>query len=161
MMWLTQASAACALVEAVNVQPKNAHKTVLITYPDGKHDFAFMYFHLVLRITLPSGLRFAFDPTGLQNGWQEYLAPWDEYEQHRIHFIKDIRTIDSWVLGGAMSEMTDGHHAFLALLALVEKSLGLRLTGGGLEELLYSFPDARFETVRESLVKAFDDLLKS
>lgn len=155
-------------MEAVRVKPKNAHKTVQISYPDDRHDFPFMYFHLVFRLTLPSGLRFAFDPTGAQNGWKEYLAPWDSYEQHRIHFIKDARTLDAWgpewrrkeldrealSTGEFLAEMKIGQQCRLAVTAIaVDDYLGLELPGRGMDELLHRTSDDRFEAVRELLVK--------
>ncbi|KAK7708944.1 hypothetical protein SLS64_006424 [Diaporthe eres] len=147
--------------QAVHFQPKNAHKTVHTSYPNGKHEFLFIYFHVVFRITLPSGMRFAFDPTGAQNGWQEYLAPWDAYEQHRIHFIKDTRVVDARGLMECMGDTERDEMVIATVVAVVEGSLGRRLLGGGLEELLYSLSDARFETKRESLVKAFRELFMS
>lgn len=149
-------------MEAVHFQPKNAHKTVHVSYHNGKHDFLFLAFHVVLRITLPSGLRFAFDPSGAQNGWQEYLAPWDAYEQHRVHFIKDIRIVDPWGLMEWMRERDKRSETIIpVLVAVIERSLGLKLDDEGLKELLYSLPDSSFETKRESAVKACRELLMS
>jgi hypothetical protein len=55
------------------------------------NDFNSMDVHEVIRLTIETGgggyLRFAFDPTGAQFGWQEYLVPWDEYVQHRVYQI--------------------------------------------------------------------------
>lgn len=44
--------------------PKNAHRTVHISYDEDKHKFPGGYHHKVFRLTLPCGLRFTFDPTG-------------------------------------------------------------------------------------------------
>lgn len=155
-------------MEAVRVQPKNAHKATYLSYPCGRFEFPAMYFHLVFRLTLPSGLTFAFDPTGAQNGWQEYLAPWDAYEEHRIHFIKNIRTLDAWGPKQRMSElnreslsngeylveMKESQRCRLAFMTVtVEGYLKLELPGRGMEELLHRLPDDRFESVRESLVE--------
>lgn len=159
MISLTRTPDTCALVEAVHFQPKNAHKTVHVSWPSGKHEFLFMCIYVVLRITLPSGLRFAFDPTGAQNGWQEYLAPWDAYEQHRIHFIKDIRNVRAWGLKEAKEEMKRHEAPIPALMPVLESSLGPGIHDGAWEELFYSLPDARFEAKRESLVKGFREML--
>lgn len=47
--------------------------------------FNALYRHHPLRITLPCGLQFAFDPTAGQYGWKELLCPWDAYLKHRAH----------------------------------------------------------------------------
>lgn len=135
-----------------------------------------MYFHLVFRLTLPSGLRFAFDPTGAQNGWQEYLAPWDAYEKHRIHFFKNIRTLDAWgpeqrmselnreslSTGEYLVEMKESQRFRLAFMTVVvEGCLRLKLPGRGMEELLHRLPDDRFEAARQSLVKTAVEKLRS
>lgn len=146
-------------MEAIHIQPKNAHKTVFLSYSNGKHEFTFIYLHRVFRITLRSGLRFAFDPAAAQNGWQEYLAPWDAYEQHRIHFIKEIRTIDASALRGCIGAEKEDEEVMSLLQSVVDGCLNLRVTGGGLKELLYRLPDARFDTARESLIKAFRNLM--
>lgn len=155
MILLTQTSASCALVEAVRFQPKNAHKTVHISYPFDYHDFKFMYFHLVFRLTLPSGLKFAFDPTGAQNGWQEALAPWDAYEENRVHFIMDIRKINECDLRLNMDSNQLVNLASIAFRDSVRGCLGLELTEGGREKLLHRLSDTDFETTKDSLVKAF------
>lgn len=133
-----------------------------------------MYFHSVFRLTLPSGLRFAFDPTGTQNGWQENLAPWDAYEQHRIHFIKNIRTLDAWGPERCKSELEreslsngelevdmkicqQSRLAFMAVI--VDEYLKLELSGKGMEELLHRLPDGHFEAVRKSLLNTVTDNL--
>lgn len=146
-------------MEAIHIQPKNAHKTVFLSYPNGKHEFTFIYLHRVFRITLSSGLRFAFDPAGAQNGWQEYLTPWDAYEQHRIHFIKDIRTIDASALRGCMGDREKHDHVMSVFQSIVDSCLNLRVADGGMKELLYRLPDSRFEAARESLIKAFKSLV--
>lgn len=163
MISLTQTSATCALVEAVKFQPKNAHKTVHISYSENNHDFKFLYSHLVFRLTLTSGLKFAFDPTGAQNGWQETLAPWAEYERDRVQFITGIRTIDELDLRVNFDNLKQGKHkeVALAFLASLEGCPGLKLDEGGWEKLLHKLPDTHFETARESLVKAFRKKLMS
>lgn len=134
-----------------------------------------MYFHSVFRLTLPSGLKFAFDPTGAQNGWEENLAPWDAYEQHRVHFIKHIRTLDAWGPERCKSEldreslsngelevdMKISQQARIAFMAVVvDGYLELELPGKGMEELLHRLPDGRFETIRELLVKTVMENLR-
>lgn len=124
-----------------------------------------MYFHSVFRLSLPSGLTFAFDPTGAQNGWQENLAPWDAYEQHRIHFIRNTRTLDAWgperrkselergILSNGEYLMQQGQQVRLAFLAVVvDGYLRLELPGRGMEELLHRLTNERFEAIRKSLV---------
>lgn len=126
-----------------------------------------MYFHLVFRLSLPSGLTFAFDPTGAQNGWQENLAPWDAYEQHRIHFIRNTRTLDAWgpeqrnrelerkiLSSGELEvEIKLGQQFRLAYMAgVVDGYLKLKLPGKGMGELLHRLSDDRFEAVKKSLV---------
>lgn len=162
-------------MEAVRVQPKNAHKTVHLSYPEDRHEFPFMYFHLVFRLTLPSGLSFAFDPTGAQNGWQEYLAPWDAYARHRIHFIKNIRTLDAWgperrmseteqerlSTGDLLGEMKLGQQSRLAFMAVtVEGFMSRELADIGMEELLHRIPDDRFEAFRVMFVKTAVESLR-
>lgn len=100
-------------------------------------------------------MRFVFDPAGAQNGWQEYLAPWDAYEQHRIHFIMDIRKIGADFPGVRMGQPKPDDQ--IAMFHILESGLGLRLTDGGMEKLLYKLPDARFETSRVSLIKTFKE----
>lgn len=171
-MSLTQCSAACAFVEAVRVQPKNAYKTVHICHRSKHHAFPSTSLHLVFRIALPSGLKFAFDPTGAQNGWQEHLAPWDEYEKHRVHFIQGVRTMDAWNLGRCMAELendvlsTGGQTGDpeleleqelkmrLALVALaVKPGLSLMLSKKETDQLFYRLPDDRYDAVRELTIR--------
>lgn len=71
-------------VEEIVIQPKNMHKTVSHV-ENGREEFSAFYPHNPLRITLPNGLQFAFDPTASQYGWMETLAPWDEYLKYRAH----------------------------------------------------------------------------
>lgn len=44
--------------------------------------------HEVIRVTLPSVVHAAIDPTGIQFGWRDYLTPWSAFARHRIHRIK-------------------------------------------------------------------------
>lgn len=138
--------------------PKNAHKTVHISYAEDKHKFPGGYHHKVFRLTLPSGLRFAFDPTGAQNGWQEHLAPWDTYEKHRACFIEDISPMCELRREYLMAEI-DGirmpTNRFLGamscrvefnLVALfLNKALRAAFKGEGTNELLYKIHDSRFD----------------
>jgi hypothetical protein len=48
-----------------------------------------------------------------------------------------------------------------ALLSVAKGCLGLTLVDGGLEELFHRLPDARFEATKESLVKAYQQKLRS
>lgn len=153
-------------MEAVHFQPKNVHKAFYYHYHNSLKGFL-TYFHLVFRLTLPSGLRFAFDPAGTHNGWQENLAPWDTYEQHRIHFITKTVTLDAWGPEQRKSErereslsngkfnvrMERGRKVRLAFMAkVVDEYLGREFSGTGMEELLHRLPYKRFEAVRASLV---------
>lgn len=88
-----RALAACHLVEEVHFAPKNVHKPVRHIIPDGEHDFPIVSGHAAIRVTLPSGQRFALDPTGAQYGWREHLAPWDDYERHRVHMIDSVAAV--------------------------------------------------------------------
>lgn len=82
-----------ARIEEVLIQPKNMHKTVL-QVEDGRVEFSALYRHHPLRITLPCGLQFAFDPTASQYGWVEILAPWDDYLECRAHHgVYDVITM--------------------------------------------------------------------
>lgn len=152
-------------MEAVRFRPKNAHKTVHIfypfDYPFDYHDFKFMYFHLVFRLTLPSGLKFAFDPTCAQNGWQEALAPWDAYEEHRVQFIMDVRKINAGDLKMNVDNAPLVTLATIALLTSVESCLGLEVTKGGREKLLHRLSDTHFEISKVYLVKTFGDAFMS
>lgn len=72
------------------IQPKNMHKTVLLVQGQCVM-FNSLYRHHPLRITLPCGLQFAFDPTAAQYGWKEIIAPWEAYLKHRAHnSIRDV-----------------------------------------------------------------------
>ncbi|KAK0616441.1 hypothetical protein B0T14DRAFT_246877 [Immersiella caudata] len=41
--------------------------------------------HKIIRATLPVGIRVFIDHTAAQFGWNEVMAPWDKYQQHRVH----------------------------------------------------------------------------
>lgn len=71
-------------MEEVFVQPKNMARTVLLV-EGTRRKFSALALHHPLRITLPCGLQFAFDPTSAQYGWSETMAPWDVYMRHRAH----------------------------------------------------------------------------
>ncbi|KAG6367596.1 hypothetical protein INS49_001789 [Diaporthe citri] len=163
---------ACAVVEAVRVQSKNAHKTAHVSYRSNHQTFPSMCLHSVIRFTLPSGLKFAFDPTGAQNGWQEHLAPWDEYAKHRVHFIQEVRTIDAWGLEQCMANLEKdvlsagggtGHPGLdleldqkirLALVAVaVEPGLSLMLSKKGTAELFYKLSNDRYDAVKELIIR--------
>lgn len=60
------------------------HKTVMALHGQTVR-FNALSHRFVLRITLPCGLQFAFDPTAIQYGWLETIAPWSAYIQHRAH----------------------------------------------------------------------------
>lgn len=96
---------ACHLVEEVHFAPKNVHKPIRHIIPDGEHDFPIVSGHAAIRVTLPSGQRFALDPTGAQYGWREHLAPWDDYERHRVHMIDSVAA----VAAPAAAEMDAAH----------------------------------------------------
>lgn len=71
-------------MEEILIQPKNMRRTVLRLQGE-ERSFSALCLHHPLRLTLPCGLQFAFDPTGMQFGWKETLVPWDLYLEKRVH----------------------------------------------------------------------------
>lgn len=83
-------TACCATAEFITHTVKNAEIAVVDDLSLGQtHRLRYNTLgpHVIVRLTLPSGLQYAFDPTAAQFGWKEYLAPWDEYARRRIHLI--------------------------------------------------------------------------
>ena len=155
---------------------KNAHKTVHVSYGANQHRFPSMYYHQVFRLTLPAGLRFAFDPTGAQSGWQEYLAPWDEYEKHRVHCIVEISRIDAWSTKRLMEEFdeailsavdTQGAREldiqiiFNLVACIVDTTLDVDFTNVGMTELLYKLPDDGFMAFKDYIIDFSRECLES
>lgn len=74
-------------MDSISVYPKNIAKPYHIASSGQGESFAGLAAHHVLRLTLPCGLGFAFDPTGAQYGWSEILSPWTPYKRHRVRLI--------------------------------------------------------------------------
>lgn len=67
-------------------------KPVHITHPDWDELNSVMN-HEVLLATLACGEVVALDPTGIQFGWKENIAPWDSYLQHRISHLAERQVV--------------------------------------------------------------------
>jgi hypothetical protein len=67
-------------------------KPVHIIHPDWDELNCVMN-HEVLLATLACGTVVALDPTGIQFGWKETVAPWTSYQQHRISHLAERHTV--------------------------------------------------------------------
>jgi hypothetical protein len=69
-------------------------KPVLNTHRDWKHHNA-LRDHKIVLATLGCGMEVALDPTGIQFGWKESMAPWSAYQKHRVYKGTSSRDLES------------------------------------------------------------------
>ncbi|KAI1503071.1 hypothetical protein F5X99DRAFT_426416 [Biscogniauxia marginata] len=133
-------------LEKVVFTPKNAHLTVDINNNEF-HSYNSLRTHEVIRVTLPSGWKAAFDPTCAKFGWREYLVPWKMYAQERIFRIYSTSPIqpDTRINkpGQYFNECSSHTYAaFLAKQSIIERAVSEVKQAaekfGGLEHLLQS-----------------------
>ncbi|KAK4031695.1 hypothetical protein C8A01DRAFT_41852 [Parachaetomium inaequale] len=63
-----------------------------MTHPDWNEVSAFLG-HEVILDTLPCGKSVVLDPTGIQFGWKEHIAPWPAYHAQRVYHIIEVKDI--------------------------------------------------------------------
>jgi hypothetical protein len=71
--------------------PKNVAQPIRMIHTD-RDEFNNLALHEVVHATLPCGLQFALDPTGLQLGWKHSIVPWSTYCQRHIHKLHEHRS---------------------------------------------------------------------
>ncbi|KAL1877012.1 hypothetical protein Daus18300_002621 [Diaporthe australafricana] len=157
----------CATVEIVNHIVKNAETAVAHDLRSGslRHiTYNTLRPHSVARLTLPSGSRYVLDPSAAQFGWEESLAPWDEYARRRIHQIDDIailqphgeaqgRIIDPKEVAPEFQGYTSAKEHVAAELVKI-----LRARKGGIRALL-KLSDGQFEKAKRDLVSTMEEFL--
>ncbi|KAL7625640.1 hypothetical protein AAE478_004860 [Parahypoxylon ruwenzoriense] len=80
--------ALCRSVREISFYPKNVECAFHKVGTDGVHQYNTVGIHVVILLILKkTGERFAFDPTGVQFGWGDLVAPWTIYSEHRISQI--------------------------------------------------------------------------
>lgn len=121
--------------------------------------------HGVLRLTLPLGVQYVFDPSAAQFGWKEYLAPWDEYARRRIHLIEQAAMletlVDTLVREAAITKPPGFPSISLRAKegAAAELVNVLRARKGGRRAML-KLSDSQFEEAKKDLVKAMEESIQ-
>ena len=79
-------------IDKIQIRPKNQQLYMRRIYKIGPMDGVdgTDYRHVILRVTLNNGEKYAMDITGQQFGWQQSIIPWVQYESSRIRSIVSI-----------------------------------------------------------------------
>lgn len=148
--------------------PKNMHKTTQLinSFDDDSVLFTAMYRHTVVRVTLPSGMQFALDPTGGQYGWQDFICPWPLYKERRIQYIHDLQAVEPLDSEARIAEMMKGKKQdgdINHLIQIYRRMMGSAISRAvelclqndmrtNVDDFL-RLPDAEFEPAEKALFK--------
>lgn len=161
-------TACCATAEFITHSVKNAEITVaddLAVEQSHRLRYNTLGPHVIVRLTLPSGLQYAFDPTAAQFGWKEYLAPWDEYARRRIHLIDMIGMFkppsDTKVPNEGYVKTPGFQPMFFRAKerAAAEAIKVVRARKGGLRAIL-KLSDGQFEEAKKDLSKTMEQSIQ-
>lgn len=145
-------TACCTTAEFITHSVKNAEIAVVNDLSFGQtHRFRYNTLgpHVIVRLTLPSGLQYSFDPSAAQFGWKEYLAPWDEYARRRIHHI-DLASVFR-----SESDIQVPRESRAKERAAAELIKVVRARKGGLRAIL-KLSDGQFEEAKKDLARTME-----
>ncbi|CAM1503573.1 Fc.00g011640.m01.CDS01 [Cosmosporella sp. VM-42] len=152
---LKTSKAACVDIKEVGINPKNP--ALLVNIPG---DDPYVH-HVILRVTTPSGERFAVDLAGAQYGWQERLYAWEMCWKYRVESGGDVASFGSAKRSeNAMYSMID-QDGPAAAGSVIRKAIVAGMAAEinafcvsqnmGMKKFL-SQPEAEFVVAREQLV---------